>query len=699
MQRLQGEIWIEFADFIAIGVDDNTLSKGIQRNSPRWQAIADPADRRRRLIRYNTLADKYKDLIRTNHCGGLEPDEWLKLKEYEAEYGAKLELTDSLEYKLEQTCEDWQRLQHYYRGINGRQLKCLCRAAGIVMETANWYKKNSIAYKNYGPVKDVISWVSDNSDYFPLKYLPTNHIRLMEKIRLFGVDGKPLNEVIALPRQGNNNRATRKKEIWWQAVTIKLRESGKNLNKRAIYRKIWDVAQLEGLELPSESTVSNFLRETQYLTVASHTDLGNKLRQRHRASMPISKPLFADDCWEMDGTKVQVAPHKTGEGLKSLYIVAVRDVYSGAWLGYWYGYSESENAYRTTLEMAVKLTGRLPYELRYDRFPGHTSAGWEYLAGTPDKILKDGTRVPGEIGMLQKNGVKVTKTSAATGKASIERAFRTLQEVFESQSESYIGLGIKSHISTARPTEMYIARMLKQLLQDGWDFDQAWQAHADMIADFNHTPYSRYSKKYANINVSPWEMYEQAADESAGREVSSLDIAELFWNARLEGIRNNKIEFTVRGKRHTYAIGADYYELIRDYQREGVKVVVRHDAFDYSAVMVFNQDGEFLAELSETKDIQLYGRNADWKAAAEWKTEQKAIESKRKEDLKQYELPDEMALLLPTVTNKKQYNDAQKEYAYNNVGAWKAPEKKAKKEKPLVTEVDIDIDALTRSQY
>lgn len=686
-----GDIWLCFSELTGLGIEENTLKVGILRKSPIWFAIPDPSDRRKRLIRYSSMSPKYKALVKSTLCAGLEPKEWLDMKRHEAEFGAKLQQRDNLDWLLEDMCEDgYKRLSFHYPGVEGRTLRYICRAAGILKTTVEWYEANGIDWKSYGPVKDVIQWMGAHPDYFAKKYLPENQTRLMEKVRQYGKDKLPLNEVVKLPRQGNTNRATAKKDMWWQAVVIRLRTSGANYSQRAIYRRLGDVAALEAREIPSESTVMNFLRDTVTLTVAQHTDLNNKKRQPHRASMPIIKAINADACWEMDGTKVPIAPHLTGgktkagkKEVKNISVVAVRDVYSGAWLGYWFGYAESEHSYREALKMAVEVTGRLPYELRHDRFPGHNTETWEHLTQS-----------------LERHGVKMSKTSASTGKASVERAFRTYQDVFVSGRSTWTGQGIKSTLSNARPTEMYIARMMKKQLSEGWNYDAAWMEAADIMAEMNHTAYSVYSKAHPNLHVSPWEMYEQAAGDSEGRELDILGRSELFWHSRTVQVANNMIMFSDRGDKHVYRIDPENYDLIRRYQGSGKKVVVRHDRAEFSTVMVFSESGEFLAELRETPGVSTYGKNADWEAVSEWKESAKAIEAKKAKELEQYELPAETASLMAMSISKERYNDAQTSYAFANAAGWVAEKQpKAPKKKEMIDVDNIDISALTRGQY
>ena len=707
MQIVHGEVWLDFEELLIIGIKEITIKMGILRKSPLWFAIRNPSDGRKRLIRYATLAPKYREAVQHDLCGGLEPNQWLEMKKAEAKFVAAQQERDDLEYRLEEVCESgYVTRGFHYPGMVDPQLKCLCRAAGIVEETARWHQENGLPIKDHGPVKQVAAWLKRNvDDYFPLKYIPTHYLRLMEKLKAYAEDERPINEVISLPRKGNDHRATQRKEMWWQQVAIHLRTRDRNYSQSQIFRKVREMAGRMEKEPPSEATLRRFLSETETLTVAHHTDPNNKKLQRHRASMPLAHAMFADDCWEMDGTQVQIMGHLTGQKTKSgraetkmLYVVAVRDVYSRAYLGYWYGYAESEHAYRYALQMAVAVTGRLPVELRYDQFPGSNSAGWKFMAGEQDKkgnVLS--------VGALTKHGVKrLTKTSSAAGKAHAERGFYTLQQVFERERPEYLGQGIKSSLANARPTEKYIARVQRDYLNNGWDFDQAWMSHSEVMEDYNNTPRNEYSRKDAKLDQSPWQMYENGATESQGRTLEPWEVSVLFWNARREGIRNGRIEFTDRGNRHRYYIGADDFHLL-DYQREGVKLTVRHDPSDFSEIMVFNDKDEHLATLTEQADIQTYGQNPDWEALGEFKKGQKAISEKRKRKLDEFALSDEVAIHLPTQTPKATHNSAQTAYMYRNAGEMLPPKEAAKpaaKTGPFVEELtDEELEEYRLSQW
>jgi hypothetical protein len=691
----QGEIWLTMPAFDSIGIDANTVNKGVNRGLKIWQAIKDPADGRRNLIKFSSLHPSYKEAIKAEICGGLEPDEWLVMQAEQAKQDAGLGRQAALIQNVIDVCEeDYRRYLHLYRDTEPAQQRVLSRAAGVIEVLAAWYKANGIKWKSYEPVNQVADWIKQHErEFFYKKYLPLNPIKLKEKVLAYAVEGVQLNEVIALPRSGNENRATKKKEMWWQVYAIELRKDSKNFTQAQIVRKLRDLAPIMGKDVPSETTVRAFLGSKEHLTVALHTDLNNKRGQRHRASLPSAGPKEVDVCWQMDGTKVQFAGHLTGnktkdgrKETKSLSIVAVRDVHSGAFIGYWYGYGEDENAYRCALKMAVDITGKLPYELRYDQFPGSTSPSWKYMEGTKE-----------EPGALERAGVKLTKTSLVTGKAHLERGWYTLQQVFEAEKKEFIGLGIKAGIAHARPTELYIARMQREFLNKGWNFDNAWMSHAQVIATYNHTVVSTYSRKRPDLHATPWQVYENGQVDSKGFNPDAIGISELFWESREEGIRKNVITFRFKKDDYEYKISAKEFDLL-EYQRKGIKVVVKFDPADMSEVMIFNKKGEYLTNLKEQSLIPTFGPDADWKAVNEWKENQAEIKKIKKAKLDEYALTEEVASALATLVPKTVHNDALENYAMNNAGRWKI-EGKPKKAVQLIETEDFDAEEFARAQF
>jgi len=82
MKVILGEVWLEYVDLLSVGVKKKTIEMGSYRKSPQWETIKDSTDKRRSLIRYNTLSQSYKDVVKTKMCFGLEPIQWISFRDW-----------------------------------------------------------------------------------------------------------------------------------------------------------------------------------------------------------------------------------------------------------------------------------------------------------------------------------------------------------------------------------------------------------------------------------------------------------------------------------------------------------------------------------------------------------------------------------------------------------------------------------------
>lgn len=87
-------------------------------------------------------------------------------------------------------------------------------------------------------------------------------------------------------------------------------------------------------------------------------------------------------------------------------------------LGYSFDYVENSLGWLSAVRMAIQRVGHLPHRLVTDKFPGHNTE-----------------EISNFLKLIEKQGTTVIFTSAATGKARLERWFGTLQTVFMQCSE------------------------------------------------------------------------------------------------------------------------------------------------------------------------------------------------------------------------------------------------------------------------
>lgn len=675
MKNLNDEIYLFFEDVAeAAGLSYASLRVLCSRGMAQWQTTTDPADRRRSLIRYNTLSSKYQEFFKAKYTNGLEPAKFLFLAP------AKQECT-LLDHLLE-AYEEYQGFLKYYTSVTAaddrktqKTRKYLARAAACMSAIHIYYSQNNISISNRKPIIEVSEYLMNEKESLwpkPYSYMKCSVRHIQESLKSLA-DGASIDEVICQPRMGNENRMG-ESHAYIKGAVARIITSGKNPTTAEVVRKVQYLCTREELGKPSESTIYKYVAEMKSITALQRFGEANKASQNQRFSIPSTRAMYTGDCWEMDGTRVQIQPFKTvsSSGVENqlayLYIVAVRDVYSGAYLGWSFGVAESGLMYREALKMAVSLSGYLPYELRHDRFPGHNSDDIERLFES-----------------LTNRGVKLTKTSTATGKAAVERAFGTLQSVFESDRKEWVGQGIRSSRDYARPTAEYLAKTHKELKSEGFTWEEAWRVENEVVMTYNYTPYSLYSKKYRTITQSPIELHDADTDRPNVIKVETYDVADLFWATRKITIRNYAINIEVNRTSYTYMLTDEkYYNIIRNHSA----VLVKFDASDMSEVMLFDSlYNSFLDTAKEFTKPNLYGPNADFGIMAEEKAKQKALKQRLNTDLASVQsacdddvLSIQIAHLIPKANAELAEQSAMANYWRNTVPVQTLPYEKPKRQ-------------------
>lgn len=624
MQIYHEEPYLEIKEIItACGIDYDTIKKGIKRGSSIWQSVKLPnEDQRMTWIRYSTMSPDYKTAICNCLYDGFDPLTWHKMQAMRGDIVSSWDYEETLEDFLLEACEKGyiKRLKKYadikteHGELRERQLKCLSRAAAVLDEVVEWYSTKGLKWKDSSGYETATKWIAEHQKlYFPLKYLPMNKVRFKEKVDLMVKEKLAGHEVIKLPRADNDHKVkfddTVKKEIL--SLVVRQMISGKGWSNQQIIRMVQKRYTLWEESVPSEATVRRLMNlpKTQAIVNSVRFDDGSKKKQKWRTSTPLARAMFAGDCWEMDGTKVQWDGFEVDGVRRSLYIVACRDVYSGAYLGWSYGLAENSDMYWEALRMAVEITSQLPYELRVDRFSKTKEL---------DTLFEK----------MEKLGMKYTEGKVSTSKAMMERGFKTLQEVFESQEKMWIGEGILSGDENSRPTAVYLQASRKRLKSEGWDWDKAWTTHNELMMRYNSTKFSEYSKRFKNIEQSPMQLYE-TCEKPTTLKLEIWDKPALFWAEQLREIKNYQLVFERRGEKAiTFDLNdVQYAHIHTNYP----KVTVRYDKETLEEIMLFDpKTDKHLATIKRFVKIQLYGKDAEFGRNQEYQTNRKALQAELK---------------------------------------------------------------------
>lgn len=369
-----------------------------------------------------------------------------------------------------------------------------------------------------------------------------------------------------------------------------------------IIRQVMLWCEMEGRDCPTFSWFEKVVYSQIFKNITKLSSLGDgKKSNKYRAYVPMANAMFAGDCWHVDSSRVNLIEHTVvdSEGAKvkkSLMMCVIRDSYSGDALGGAFGWSEDRWMYWSALRTAVMEAGYFPYEIVFDRFPGHNSPEGE--------AMLDG---------LRKLGVKVTITSSWKGKARVERLFLTLQDVFMQGSKYYYGHGVMSSREYAHRSGAYLTKVKKEAGKEGFDFDAVCSEATMIVNRYRDTKLSDYSRDYKNVTYSPRELHEMS-DKPNVKVIPKAESGSSY--AKVMRVFGYKKTLNVgnEGMIVTRIEGLKYHYWIEDnqlaYSMKRVELV--YDMDDLSVVWLFDEQGRYLCRAGELGKVQLFGPNADY---------------------------------------------------------------------------------------
>lgn len=153
--------------------------------------------------------------------------------------------------------------KYLYYNAREHQVIPLCIAAGIVSALVEHSKRNKLSRSDYTAVNTVSQWLKSQKEQARtmFRYIPSNHLVLMRKVRAAREVGIPLNEVIKLPRGGNRNRANQSDVKWWSILSYQMLTSNRKYTYQQIYQTVKEVALILDIPAPSDSTTRSILRK------------------------------------------------------------------------------------------------------------------------------------------------------------------------------------------------------------------------------------------------------------------------------------------------------------------------------------------------------------------------------------------------------------------------------------------------------
>lgn len=364
MKLLQESIYLTFEDAIECGISENTLWKASQRQSNSWQFIVDPTDKRKRLIEFETMKPCYKEMVQKRFGNpyehvAKEPIRKMVIKDTQAEefllayrFGENKFLPINIVNKYI-TAASWLKMLMNAEA-NKKEIK---KQLGLTI--AEFWNK----------VCEIIK--SDDID------LPSTYQRLRQKVSDF-----QSNKFSSLIHKqfGNDNAKKVSSELAESILLEMLSRPHFDDSRICIHYNQWAL-QNEHDEI-SASTVSNWRRNNLHLIMGEKK--GNKEWYnvfgkhiiRKRPSAPLL--LVGSDDNDLDLYFQENRVNKKGHAIVNYYhrakLIVVMDAYNDYILGYAYADEVSADlirlAYLDAIHHVKDLTGNwhLQHQIQTDRW-------------------------------------------------------------------------------------------------------------------------------------------------------------------------------------------------------------------------------------------------------------------------------------------------------------------------------------------
>lgn len=348
-------------------------------------------------------------------------------------------------------------------------------------------------------------------------------------------------------------------------LIYRLYEQPKKYNQTQIYWRVREFCEAGGYKTPSLRWVQNKCSELYNYVIERREGKSRALQLMPYTSLVQAKNPNTQ--WQIDGFKVPLwYKEPGGAGYQTLYLVAVLDSYSGAYVGFNICEEENTEAILSALADAVKTTGYIPAEIVSDNHSFHKTQ-----------------EAKGLIAELARKGCAWTVDSNPRRKARLERSFKTLAGQHFKEYPGWTGQGVQSRERPERPAPEYTDRYSSGR---GWlDRDQAKAIVLQCVWEYNHKARRSRDKEY----LPRWQAYKEGVNVH-GVLCDDVTRNSLFVRRVEYTVRNGQITINRGGQKREYAFGS------KDFTKwNGKRVTVMYGDFDQ--IDVFSPEGDHIATL------------------------------------------------------------------------------------------------------
>ncbi len=341
------------------------------------------------FIHYDSLKDKYKDLVKVNLCNGLDPKQYL-INRQETKARASLEsLTDNITALVVSDPGDLKSLSEtkLYTPIEVHQL---ARAAAW-LRLFNEYDVKMARKLGFESINDFRSSIfkrclnEQTSEPQLTKFkkgLITNENWFYRSALLFKRNG-----ISSLIHKGAGNVNRERADTLSHAKLIELASDQVKYSFEdiSLFYNTWAMAHNK--EKLTTSTIKTYLNTPKIKKIWFYARHG-KLAADNEIQPLINraKPSFPDALWSLDGTTTQLYYYEDGKIKSDLYAYFVTDAHSGAILGHSLAFAETSELVDLALRDALTKHGYRPYQLQYDNSSANISYSIKKLMSNMSRV-------------------------------------------------------------------------------------------------------------------------------------------------------------------------------------------------------------------------------------------------------------------------------------------------------------------------
>lgn len=533
MVLIGNTVYLHFEDLAECGIKTDTAKKGATKGRSIWQSIKDPADQRRLLIKYETMSQRYKEMVRKQFG---DPRLYLMGKQHEQEE----EKTSS---KVQELIDMMGYCHHgfFVRQMTPEKAREHARAAAwmeFLIDVRLKVDAQALGYESKAELWGIVVECLEKEN---LSCLRARHIRsLRMKVRQYKKDGPGS---LIHGHRGNQN-ATKIETEKQKEFLMALMADPHKIPVVMITRMYNREAPKKGWEQITANTARNFLNRPENKIVWTMGRHGKDVwKNKYEPTIRRKRPSAPDAMWIFDGSPLDLYYRKTvkkwnekkGEWqYKETYynrmdMMLVIDGHSWRIVGAALSPTETATAVRAAIKRAVQERMVVPVQLQYDQGSGIKAQKW----------------------MLKNMGVVNTPTRPYSGKSKvIEPVIGHIQNMILRYFDNWAGMNVRAK----RDDSQFNPDFLKENRDKLPDYKELVRQFEDAINVWNNLA----TKDRESPNV----MY---AKESVGKPVDAFDFVTMFWEKRntTYRYRTDGIQLEINGEKHLFNVtDPDMYRLL-----------------------------------------------------------------------------------------------------------------------------------------